>query len=79
MTTKEKRQDVRASVRIPVDIIVRDRFYNGWVKNMATGGVFVKTRGVFSVGEKISFYFLGENKSARVIRIESQGIAVRFG
>jgi Tfp pilus assembly protein PilZ len=79
MTTKERRQDVRAFVNIPVDITVQDRFYPGWVKNMATGGVFVKVKGSFSVGQDISFYFLGENQFATVIRVEPQGIGVKFG
>ncbi len=80
MTTKERRQDVRPSVtvNIPVDITVQDRFYPGWVKNMALDGVFVKTRGAFSVGQEISFYFLGENKFAKVIWVESKGIGVKF-
>ncbi len=79
MTTEDRRQDVRHFVNIPVDITVHDHFYHGWVKNLATGGVFVKTRGSFSVGEEISFYFLGENKFATVIWVEPQGIGVKFG
>ena len=78
MTSEDKRQGVRAFVNIPVDIVVQDHFYHGWVKNMDTGGVFIKVKWSLSVGQDISFYFLGENKFATVIRVEPQGIGVKF-
>ena len=78
LSTEERRQDVRASVNIPVDITVQDRFHHGWVKNMAPDGVFVKVRGSFYVGQDISFYFFGEAKIATVIWDDPKGIGVKF-
>ncbi len=78
MTTEEKRQHVRSSGNIPVGITVQDRFYQGWIKNMALGGLFIKVSGSFSVGQDISLYFFEETKKAAIIWIGAQGIGVKF-
>jgi hypothetical protein len=78
MITEEKRQYVRSSVKIPVGIVIQDRFYQGWIKNMAIGGLFIKVSGSFSVGQDISFYFYEETKKATIIWIGHQGIGVKL-
>jgi len=78
MTTKEKREHVRSPVDIPVEFIVQGRFYDGMIKNISKGGVFTETKGTFSVGQDISFYFGKENIIGTIIRVEPQGIGVKF-
>jgi Tfp pilus assembly protein PilZ len=78
MTTEEKRQYDRSSINIPVGITAKDRFYQGWIKNIALGGLFIKVSGSFSVGQDISFYFFEETKKAKIIWIGNQGIGVKF-
>jgi Tfp pilus assembly protein PilZ len=78
LLTEETRQYVRSSVNIPVGIITQDRFYQGWVKNMAQGGLFIKVSGSFSVGQDISFYFYEETKKVTIIWIGHQRIGVKL-
>ena len=78
MTTKEKREHARRPLNIPVDITVQDRFYHGRLKNITKGGVFIKTGGTFSVGQDVSFYFGKEIIIGTIIRVEPQGIGVKF-
>ncbi len=69
MTTKENREHARRPVDIPVDFIVRGRFYRGQIKNMSKGGwikignineggIFVETEMSFSIGHSISMTYL---------------------
>ncbi len=93
MTTKEKRERVRRLVDIPIQFIVQGRLYqgqiknmgkDGWVKNTNKGGVFIETEMSFSVGQIISMTYsstlFGEkNRIGTIIRVEPQGIGVKFG
>ncbi len=93
MTTKEKREHARHPVDIPVGFIVRGRLYQGqiknmgkegWVKNIKTGGVFIETEMSFSVGQVISMtysspHFKEKNRMGTSLRVEPQGIGVKFG
>ncbi len=93
MTTKEKREHVRRIVDIPIQFIVRGCLYQGqiknmgkegWVKNIKTGGVFIETEMSFSVGQVISMtysspHFEEKNRIGTIIRVEPQGIGVKFG
>ncbi len=79
MTTKDKRRHVRHAAHVPVDFSVRDRFYDGVIKNISKGGVFIKTSGTFSVRQEISLFFGKENIDGAIIRVEPQGIGVKFG
>ncbi len=78
MTTKEKRERARSPVDIPVDFSVQGRFYDGVIKNISKGGVFIKTSGTFSVGQDISFYFGKENMDGTIVWVHPQGIGVKF-
>ena len=93
MTSNEKRENVRHIVDISIQFIVQGRLYQGqiknmgkegWVKNIKKGGVFIETEMSFSVGQVISMtysspHFGEKNRIGRVIRVESQGIGVKFG
>ncbi len=48
------------------------------IKNISKGGVFTETKGTFSVGQDISFYFGKENIIGTIVRVEPQGIGVKF-
>jgi len=79
MTTKDRRQDVRQVVNIPVDITIKGRVYHGLVENMSEGGVFVEIKGPFAIGQDVAFYFFGEMKFAIVVWVKSHGIGLKFG
>jgi Tfp pilus assembly protein PilZ len=78
MTTKERRESDRDLDDIPVEFSVQGRFYDGMIKNISKDGVFIETTGVFSVGQEISFYLGKENMDGTIIRVEPQGIGVKF-
>lgn len=78
MATEEKRQYVRSPVNIPVGITAQDRFYQGWIENMAPDSFFIKVKGSFSIGQDISFYFFEETKIATIVWVVPQGIGVKF-
>jgi len=46
---------------------------------MAEGGVFVKIKGPFSVGQDVAFYFFREMKFAIVVWVKPNGIGLKFG
>ncbi len=93
MTTKEKREHVRRILDIPIQFIVQSRLYQGqiknmgnegWVKKIKTGGVFIETEISFSVGQVISMtysspHFEEKNRIGTILRVEPQGIGVKFG
>ncbi len=79
MTTKDRREFARSLVDIPVEFSVRGRFYDGLIKNISKGGVFIETSGTFSVGQEISLYFGKENIIGTIVWIGSQGVGVKFG
>ena len=79
MTTKERREHDRSPVDIPVGFIVQGRYNDGLIENLSKGGVFIKTSGTFSVGQEISLFFGKENMDGTIIRVEPQGIGVKFG
>ncbi len=78
MTTKEKREHARSPVDIPVGFIVQRCLYDGLIKNISKGGVFIKTNETLSVGQEISLYFGKEHMDGTIIRVEPQGIGVEF-
>ena len=93
MTPKEKREHARRIVDIPIQFIVQSRLYQGqiknmgnegWVKNVKKGGVFIETEMSFSVGQVISMtysspHFEEKNRIGTILRVEPQGIGVKFG
>jgi Tfp pilus assembly protein PilZ len=79
MITKERREFARSLVDIPVEFSVQGRFYDGLIKNISKGGVFIETSGTFSVGQEISLYFGKETIIGTVIWVDPKGIGLKFG
>ncbi len=73
-----QREHARSPVDIPVGFIVQRRLYDGLIKNISKGGVFIKTNETLSVGQEISLYFGQENMDGTIIRVEPKGIGVKF-
>jgi len=88
MTTKEKRKSARRTVDLPVEFIVhgnlyQDRIFKVWIKNISRSGVFIDITTSFSVGQDISMTydspkFSMKKKTGKIVRITSDGIAVKF-
>ncbi len=78
MTTKKRRKFIRGLIDIPVEFSVQGRFYDGLIKNISKGGVFIETSGMFSVGQEISLYFGKENITSTVIWVDPKGFGVKF-
>ncbi len=78
MTTEDRREHVRHFVDIPAEFSVQGQFYDGLIKNISENRVFTETKGTFSVGQDISFYFGKENITGAIIRVEHRGIGVKF-
>lgn len=80
MTTKEKRKHARSPFDIPVEFIVQGQSYDGLIKNKSKGGIFIETKGTFSVGQKIFFNFRRiETIFGTIAWVNPQGIGVKFG
>ena len=79
MTAQDRREFVRRPVDIPVKLSVQGRFYDGLIKNISKGGVFIEAKGTFSVGQKISFCFGKETIIGTVIWVDPKGFGVKFG
>ena len=93
MTNKEKREQVRRLVDIPIQFIVQSRLYQGqiknmgnegWVKNIKKGGVFIETERPFSVGQVLTMtysspHFEEKNRIGTIRRVDPHGIGVKFG
>ena len=78
------RKNVRISCLISVDYADSDRVFKDYIQDISTGGVFIKTREAFSIGEEIvlSMSLAGEGNAfkipAEVVRKAEDGIGVRF-
>ena len=78
------RKNVRISCLISVDYADSDRVFKDYIQDISTGGVFIKTRESFSIGEEIvlSMSLSGEGNAfkipAEVVRKAEDGIGVRF-
>ena len=81
---KEKRKHERKPFFIVVDYSTEERVYKDWIKNISAGGVFIETHMPFSVGQEVSQTFPLPNYQkyikiiGKVVRIDLQGIGVRF-
>ncbi len=54
---EERRKHPRKPCSVDVDGASWDSAFNGCIKNMSAGGVFVETPSVFAVGEEIKLTF----------------------
>ena len=81
---KERRKHERKPFFIVVDYSAEERVYKDWIKNISAGGVFIETHMPFSVGQEVSLTFPLPNYQkyikiiGKVVRIDLQGIGVRF-
>jgi uncharacterized protein (TIGR02266 family) len=78
------RKDLRINCLISVDYSDSDRFFKDYIQDISSGGVFIKTREPFSIGEEIvlSLSLSGDENAfripAEVVRTSEEGIGVRF-
>lgn len=80
----EKRKYPRKPYFMAVDYATEDRAYKDFIKDIGMGGVFIRTRIPFSVGQEVSLSFpLPDQKrhikiSGEIVRAGEQGIGVKF-
>ena len=78
------RKDLRINCMISVDYSDSDRFFKDYIQDISSGGVFIKTRERFAVGEEIVLSLsLSEDGNAfripaEVVRTTAEGIGVKF-
>ncbi|MEN8243756.1 MAG: PilZ domain-containing protein [Thermodesulfobacteriota bacterium] len=78
------RKDLRINCLISVDYSNSDRFFKDYIQDISPGGVFIKTREPFSIGEEIILSLALSNDEnalripAEVVRISEEGIGVKF-
>ncbi|MGD9730960.1 MAG: PilZ domain-containing protein [Desulfamplus sp.] len=82
----EERAYERKDLSIPIDFVSAGQLYKEVTKDLSAGGLFIKTKKhtKFKKNQKVSMVFeLSPNKkpfklTGKIIRIESEGIAVQF-
>jgi len=78
------RKALRINCMISVDYSDSDRFFKDYIQDISPGGVFIKTREPFSIGEEIILSLALSNDEnafripAEVARISEEGIGVKF-
>jgi uncharacterized protein (TIGR02266 family) len=78
------RKDLRINCLISVDYSDSDRFFKDYIHDISPGGVFIKTREPFSIGEEIVLSLsLSDQENgfripAEVVRTSEEGIGVKF-
>ena len=78
------RKDLRINCLISVDYSDADRFFKDYIQDISSGGVFIKTREAFSIGEEIVLSLSLANDEnafripAEVVRTSEEGIGVKF-
>ncbi|MEE9518504.1 MAG: PilZ domain-containing protein [Candidatus Adiutricales bacterium] len=80
MIAQDRREFVRRPVDIPIELSIQGRFYDGLIKNMRNGGVFIKTKGRYSEGQDISMTIESpsEKRTGKIARVTPEGIGVEF-
>lgn len=79
------RQHFRKPIHMPVRYTSKDGLSSGVVRDISLGGVFILSRDVVSLGERLAMFFSHANFdktvwiTGDVIRVTSEGIGVRFG
>lgn len=64
-------------------ICCSEPFYQGWIKDIGEGGMFIDANGPFSIGQDISMIYLSprglrEKRTGKISRVISQGIGVKI-
>jgi len=81
---KCRRQHFRKPVHMPVRYTNKDGLSSGVIRDISLGGVFMLSRGAFSLGQSLSVSFSTANFektvwiTGDVMRVTPQGIGVRF-
>jgi len=81
---KKMRKNERMECLITVDYAVKGRAYKNYIQDISTEGVFVETRGNFSVDDEILLTISYSNEerpfkiAGKVVRISSKGVGVMF-
>ena len=83
VTNRDKREYVRINTRQRVEFVVDGRTYYGTIENKSHGGIFIKTRENFTVGQDISMTFqspmlINEERTGKIARVAPNGIGVKF-
>ncbi len=79
-----RREHQRTPCFIPVDYATQDQVFKGFIQDISAGGVFIKPRTSFSVGEEITLTFSPPNHQApvrikgEIVRSDQLGIGVKF-
>jgi Tfp pilus assembly protein PilZ len=81
---KEKRGNRRIPSSCLISYATRGVAYEDFLLDISAGGVFIETRGVFTVGESLSLTFPMPGHqhfitvTGRVVRVNGHGIGVQF-
>ncbi|MDY7037096.1 MAG: PilZ domain-containing protein [Thermodesulfobacteriota bacterium] len=81
---KDGRNHARKPFFMTVDYAAKGRNYNGFIKDISAGGLFIETPVPFSVGEDIVLTFPVPNSQkhikiiGEIVRTTEQGIGVKF-
>jgi hypothetical protein len=80
---KEQRKTIRHSRKRPVDFVVGGRLFLGEISDQSHGGLFIRVKGKFQVGQKIeliepSNVGITEKRKGEIIRVTPTGIGIAF-
>ena len=81
---KGRRKHHRKPFFTAVDYATQDGVYKDFIKDISSGGVFIKTNMPFSVGQEVSLTFPIPNQqehikiTGKIVRIIDEGIGVKF-
>jgi len=79
-----RREHERTPCFIPVDYATQDQVFKGFIQDISAGGLFIKPRTSFSVGEEITLAFSPPNCQepikikGKIVRSNRLGIGVKF-
>jgi len=79
-----RREHERTPCFIPVDYATQDQVFKGFIQDISAGGLFIKPRTSFSVGEDITLAFSPPNCQepikikGEIVRSNRRGIGVKF-
>ena len=80
----EMRGHPRKPSFIPVELSSDDVFFTDFIQDISNGGVFIKNKGNFFLGQQITLVFSLPkfeeeiNVAGEVVRLDSEGIGVKF-
>lgn len=80
----DHREYQRRVTKAEVDVVIEDRYFKAFSKDISAGGLFINTTGRFELFKKVKmvFEFPGKEKpyklSGKIVRIEDAGIAIEF-